>query len=77
VIDMPNDAKFKIICYMAWSGTEATFEFDDERQYEVVRAALCEIAEAHCHIDKLSPAASNWYCIEEGARQAFEKLMRG
>ncbi len=77
---MRNPEKFKIVCYMAWSGTEATFQFNDESKYNAVRTFLNRIAKTHLRSDELPPRLSNavtdFYFIEERDRAAFQKVIR-
>ncbi|MBI4275953.1 MAG: hypothetical protein HY659_14760 [Rhizobiales bacterium] len=77
---MQNAKKFEIACYMAWSGTEATFRFDDENQYNAARSLLNRIAKGHLRSDELSPGFSNavtdFYFIEEQDRAAFHEAIR-
>jgi hypothetical protein len=77
---MWNPEKFKIACYMAWSGAEATFQFGNERQYDAVRAHLDRIAKGHLHGSELPPNYSgivtDYYFFEKSDRAAFQKIMR-
>ncbi len=77
---MRNPEEFKIACYMAWSGAEATFQFENKSQYDAARAFLDKISVAHLHGKELPPGFSktvtDFYCIESRDRAAFRKFMR-
>ena len=76
---MSSPDKFKITCYMAWCGAEATFPFSSKEAYEKARASLEKIAVAHARKSELPPRYANvtdFYAIDTKDRAVFDEIMR-
>ena len=75
---MSRPDKFKIACYVAWNGTEATYGFSNKEAYDKVRASLEKIAVAHAGETDLPPGYSNvtdLYFIDVKDREAYNQIM--
>jgi hypothetical protein len=75
-----NPEGFKILCYLAWCGAEATYGFANQRQFDAARAFLGRTAKIHLHGDELplnySKATNDYYLIEKKDREAFTNFMQ-
>lgn len=71
--------EFNVTCYMAWSGTEATFPFDSKEEFDLAKAFLERVSIAHIPRNQLppgfAPGAADYYCVEPQYRDAFWKVM--
>lgn len=73
---MSTPEKFKIACYMAWCGAEATFPFGNKEDYEKAKASLEKLGSARAN--ELPPSygdVADFYFIDVKDRDAFNQIM--
>ena len=79
-MSMPNPENLTILCYLAWCGADAKFQFATERDLVAARAFLSNIAVVHLQGDRLPPGmadeVADYYVFDDPERAAFEKFMR-
>ena len=77
---MWDPERFKVVCYLAWCGAEATYRFASESRYNAARDYLDKIAKGHLRSPELpagySGAVTDLYFIEMRDRASFEKFMQ-
>jgi hypothetical protein len=77
---MRNSNRFKIICYLAWCGAEATYRLHKD-QYDIMRMFLDKIAKIHVHGDELphklsASGITDYYVIEKRHRVVYGDFMQ-
>ena len=75
---MSTPEKFKIACYMAWCGAEATFPFSNREDYEQAKASLEKLAVGRARANELPPRHADvpdLYFIDVKDRDAFNQIM--
>jgi hypothetical protein len=72
--------QFKIACYLAWCGAEATFRFPGEKEYETATAFLKKITGGGMEGDSLpaeyARSVKAYYFVDEKNREAFNEIMK-
>ena len=72
--------QFKIACYLAWSGAEATFSFPGEKEYEAATTLLKKITGGSMEGDALpaeyARSVKAYYLVDEKNREAFNEIMK-
>lgn len=72
--------QFKIRCYLAWCGAEATFRFPGETEYRTATALLKTVTGGGIEGDALpagyARSVKAYYVIEEKNREAFNEIMQ-
>jgi hypothetical protein len=77
---MERSGQFKIACYLAWCGAEATFPFASEAKYKSAIAFLDKITGGGMSGDRLPAGYARgvgaYYFVDEKDRDAFQSFMR-